>query len=104
MKFFLDTANLDEIKAGAALGIVEGSLPPQPGPKEGQGFQEPACLEICEIIPRSRFRRVVSVTCDEMLKEARTLSKLAKNIIVKLPIIPEGVKALKILHRRGHQD
>ncbi|MBI5761887.1 MAG: fructose-6-phosphate aldolase [Planctomycetes bacterium] len=101
MKFFLDTANLDEIKAGAALGIVDGiTTNPSLVAKEGKDFKT-LVAQICEIIPGPVSAEVVSTTCDEMMKEARTLSKIAPNIIVKLPTIPEGVKALKICTAEG---
>ncbi len=101
MKFFLDTANLDEIKAGAALGIVDGiTTNPSLVAKEGKDFKT-LVAQICEIIPGPVSAEVVSTTCDEMMKEARTLAKIAPNIIVKLPTIPEGVKALKICSAEG---
>lgn len=101
MKFFLDTANLDEIKAGAALGIVDGiTTNPSLVAKEGKDFKT-LVAQICEIIPGPVSAEVVSTTCDEMMKEARTLAKIAPNIIVKLPTIPEGVKALKICTAEG---
>lgn len=101
MKFFLDTANLDEIKAGAALGIVDGiTTNPSLVAKEGKDFKT-LVAQICEIIPGPVSAEVVSTTCDEMMREARTLAKIAPNIIVKLPTIPEGVKALKICTAEG---
>lgn len=101
MKFFLDTANLDEIKAGAALGIVDGiTTNPSLVAKEGKDFKT-LVKQICEIIPGPVSAEVVSTTCNEMMKEARELSKVAPNIIVKLPTIPEGVKALKICTAEG---
>ena len=101
MKFFLDTANLDEIKAGAALGLVDGiTTNPSLVAKEGKDFKTQVG-KICEIISGPVSAEVVTTTCDEMVKEARTLSKIAPNIIVKLPTIPEGVKALKICVSEG---
>ncbi|GJQ27081.1 MAG: transaldolase [Phycisphaerae bacterium] len=101
MKFFLDTANLDEIRAGAALGIVDGvTTNPSLVAKEGKDFKT-LVGQICEIIPGPVSAEVVSTTCDAMVKEGRELSKIAENVIVKLPTIPEGVKALKILAAEG---
>lgn len=101
MKFFLDTANLDEIRAGAALGIVDGiTTNPSLVAKEGKDFKT-LVAQICEIIPGPVSAEVVSTECDSMVKEARDLAKIAPNIIVKLPTIPEGVKALKICASEG---
>jgi len=101
MKFFLDTANLDEIRAGAALGLVDGiTTNPSLVAKEGKDFRS-LVGQICEIIPGPVSAEVVSVECNAMLKEARELSKIADNIIVKLPTIAEGVKALKICSEEG---
>ncbi len=101
MKIFLDTANLDELRAGTALGIVDGvTTNPSLVAKEGMDFKT-LVEKICEIIPGPVSAEVVSTTCDEMVKEARELSKIAENIIIKLPTIPEGVKALKICTAEG---
>lgn len=101
MKFFLDTANLDEIKAGAALGMVDGvTTNPSLVAKEGKDFRT-LMGQICEIISGPVSAEVVSINCEGMLKEARELTKIAPNIVVKLPTIPEGVKALKILSGEG---
>ncbi|RIK63972.1 MAG: fructose-6-phosphate aldolase [Planctomycetota bacterium] len=101
MKFFLDTANLDEIKAGAALGMVDGvTTNPSLVAKEGKDFRT-LVGQICEVISGPVSAEVVSTDCEGMLKEARELAKIAPNIVVKLPTIPEGVKALKILAGEG---
>ncbi len=101
MKIFLDTANLDEIRAGAAMGIVDGiTTNPSLVAKEGKDFKT-LVAQICEIIPGPVSAEVVSTDCDGMIKEARQLSAIAENIIVKLPTISEGVKALKICSAEG---
>ncbi len=101
MKFFLDTANLDEIKAGAALGIVDGiTTNPSLVAREGKDFKT-LVAQICEVIPGPVSAEVVSTECDAMVKEARELARIAPNIIVKLPTIAEGVKALKICVAEG---
>lgn len=101
MKFFLDTANLDEIKAGAALGMVDGvTTNPSLVAKEGKDFRT-LVGQICEIISGPVSAEVVSTDCEGMLREARELAKIAPNIVVKLPTIPEGVKALKVLSGEG---
>lgn len=101
MKFFLDTANLDEIKAGAAMGLVDGvTTNPSLVAKEGKDFKT-LVGQICEIITGPVSAEVVSTECNAMMKEARELTKIAENIIIKLPTIAEGVKALKICSEEG---
>ena len=95
MKFFLDTANLDEIRAGAELGIVDGvTTNPSLVSREGMDFKT-LVGKICEIISGPVSAEVVSTDCEGMVREARELAKVADNIVIKLPVIPEGVKALK---------
>ena len=101
MKFFLDTANIEEIRAGAELGIVDGvTTNPSLVAKEGKDFRT-LVGQICEIISGPVSAEVLSVKCDAMVKEARELSRISENIVVKLPTIPEGVKALKICAAEG---
>lgn len=103
MRFFLDTANLDEIRDGAALGIVDGvTTNPSLVSKEGMDFKT-LVGKICEIISGPVSAEVVSTDRDGMVKEARDLSKIAENIVVKLPTTVEGVKALKICAAEGIQ-
>ena len=95
MKFFLDTANLDELRHGAEMGIVDGvTTNPSLVAKEGTDFKT-LVGKICEIIPGPVSAEVVSVKAAEMVAEARELVKIADNVVVKLPTIPEGVKALR---------
>jgi len=95
MKFFLDTANLNELRAGAEMGIVDGvTTNPSLVAKEGTDFKT-LVGKICEIIPGPVSAEVVSVKCAEMVAEARELAKIADNVVIKLPTIPEGVKALR---------
>jgi len=95
MKFFLDTANLKELRAGADLGVVDGvTTNPSLVAKEGMDFKT-LVGKICEIIPGPVSAEVVSTTCPEMVAEAKELAKIADNVVIKLPTIPEGVKALK---------
>lgn len=95
MKFFLDTANLDELRAGAEMGIVDGvTTNPSLVAKEGADFKT-LVGKICEIIPGPVSAEVVSIKCAEMVAEARVLAKIADNVVIKLPTIPEGVKALR---------
>lgn len=95
MKFFLDTANIDQIKAARDMGILDGiTTNPSLVAKEGREFKS-LIAEICSICPGPISAEVLSVQCDDMMKEARELRKIAPNVVIKLPTIPEGVKALK---------
>jgi transaldolase len=101
MKFFLDTANLAEIKEAAALGILDGvTTNPSLVVKEKKDFRK-LLEEICEVVEGPVSAEVTAITCDEMLKEGRSLAKVADNIVVKLPLIKEGIKACKVLHDEG---
>ena len=95
MKFYLDTANLDQIRAGAELGLVDGvTTNPSLIAKEGMDFKT-LVGKICEIIPAPVSAEVTATECDAMVAEARELARVADNVIVKLPTITEGIKALK---------
>jgi transaldolase len=101
MKFFLDTANVDEIRQGMDWGLVDGvTTNPSLVAKEGRNFEE-VVKEICTIVPGPVSAEVVSITAPEMIEEAHKLSKWAPNIIVKIPLIPEGIKAVKVLSAEG---
>ncbi len=95
MKLFLDTANLDQIRAAREWGVLDGvTTNPSLVAKEGREFR-PLIAEICSLVPGPVSAEVVSLTADEMMKEARDLVKIAPNVVVKLPTMAEGVKALK---------
>ncbi|MBI4446553.1 MAG: fructose-6-phosphate aldolase [Acidobacteria bacterium] len=101
MKFFLDTANLKEIREGASLGIVDGvTTNPSLVAKEGRSLEEVA-REICDLVDGPISLEVISIESKEMIEEARRLARLHKNVVVKLPMIREGVKALKVLSGEG---
>ena len=101
MKFFIDTANVDEIKKANALGMVDGvTTNPSLVSKEGREFNG-LIKEICGIVDGPVSAEVVSVDADGMVREARDLAKLAENIVVKIPLIEEGLKACKTLSDRG---
>ncbi len=101
MRFFLDTANVDEIRAGAALGLVDGvTTNPSLVAKEGKDFKT-LVGEICEIISGPVSAEVLATECDGMMAEARELAKIADNIVVKLPTTVEGVKACKTCSGEG---
>jgi transaldolase len=101
MKFFIDTANIDEIKKANDLGMVDGvTTNPSLVAKEGREFNG-LIKEICNIVHGPVSAEVVSVDADGMVREAKDLAKLADNIVVKIPLIEEGLKAVKILSREG---
>lgn len=103
MKLFLDTANLELIKKYAEYGIVDGvTTNPSLIAKEGVE-QEKRIKEIIEIIPGPVSCEVTTLTAPEMLEQARMYASWGDNIVVKLPIIPEGIKALKVLSEEGIQ-
>ena len=94
MKFFLDTANLDQIRVARDMGLLDGvTTNPSLVAKENADYHK-LMAKICEITPGPVSAEVVSTTCDEMVAEAKELVKMADNIVVKLPTVREGVKAL----------
>lgn len=101
MKFFIDTANVEEIKKANALGLLDGvTTNPSLVSKEGREFKE-LITEICGIVDGPVNAEVVSKDAEGMIKEAKELVKLADNIAVKIPLIEEGLKATKALSGEG---
>ncbi len=101
MKIFLDTASVKEIQEAASFGILDGvTTNPSLVSKEGRSFRE-ILLEICNLVDGPISAEVVSVEADAMVKEGRELAKIHKNIVVKCPLIPEGIKATKRLAAEG---
>ena len=101
MKLYLDTASVKEIKEGASLGLLDGiTTNPSLAAKEGRKFHE-LLQEICSIVDGPVSAEVVSVEEAAMVKEGRELAKIHKNIVVKCPLIPEGLKATKRLSTEG---
>jgi transaldolase len=97
MKFFLDTANVKEIQEAASLGLLDGvTTNPSLVAKEGRSFKE-MLVEICNIVDGPISAEVVSLEADAMVKEGKGLAKIHKNIVVKVPLIAEGLKATKRL-------
>src|SRR6202163_5142830 len=93
MRFFLDTANLEELKTGARWGVVDGvTTNPSLIAKEGVPIEE-QIRRICDIVDGDISAEVVSVEAPQMIADGRKLSKIHKNIVVKLPLIREGIKA-----------
>lgn len=101
MKFYLDTASVKEIQEAASLGLLDGvTTNPSLVAKEGRVFRE-VLVEICNIVDGPISAEVVSLEADAMVKEGKELAKIHKNIVVKVPLIPEGLKATKRLAAEG---
>lgn len=101
MKFFIDTANIDEIKKANELGMVDGvTTNPSLVAKEGKEFRG-LLEEICSIVDGPVSAEVVSLDSEGMIREARDLARIADNIVVKVPLIEEGLKATRTLSREG---
>ena len=101
MKFYLDTASVKEIKEAASLGLLDGvTTNPSLVAKEGRVFRE-VLVEICNIVDGPVSAEVVSLEADAMVKEGKELAKIHKNIVVKVPLIAEGLKATKRLAAEG---
>ena len=101
MKFFIDTGNIEEIKEGLRLGMIDGvTTNPTLVAKEKKDF-DTVVKEILEIVTGPVSLEVVSLDADGMVKEGRELAKLADNVVVKVPMLPEGLKATKILYDEG---
>lgn len=102
MRIFIDTANLEEIREAADMGILDGvTTNPSLVAKEGHKDFKAMLEAICEIVDGDISAEVVSVTSNEIVKEAKELSKIHKNIVIKVPLIKEGLKAVKVLSDEG---
>ena len=101
MKFFLDTANVKEIQEAASWGLLDGvTTNPSLVAKEGRVFRD-VLVEICNIVDGPISAEVVSLEADAMVKEGKELAKIHKNIVVKVPLIAEGLKATKRMAAEG---
>src|SRR5579863_6453382 len=101
MKFFLDTANLDELKAGARWGIIDGvTTNPSLIAKEGVALEE-QIRRICDIIDGDISAEVIAVETDQMLVQGRRLAKIHKNVVVKVPLTRDGIRACSIFSQEG---
>jgi transaldolase len=101
MKFFIDTANIEEIRKAYEIGVIDGvTTNPSLMAKEGK---EPVKIlkEICSVVKGPVSAEVVGTTADVMIKEAKSLAAIHKNIVVKIPMIEEGLKAVKKLSGLG---
>src|SRR5260370_15903828 len=102
MKFFLDTANLDEIRKAAALGLVDGvTTNPTLIAKEGNVDFKHNIAEICKIVSGPVSAEVATAERDEMLKQGREYVKIAPNVVVKCPLTVDGLEATRILNQEG---
>ena len=101
MKFFIDTANIDEIKEANAMGMVDGvTTNPTLIAREKGAFKD-IIAEICRIVDGPISAEVISLATDGMVAEARELAKIHDNIVVKIPMTTDGLKAVRILAAEG---
>lgn len=101
MKFFVDTANVDAIKEINELGLADGvTTNPTIISREGRDF-ETVVKEICSIVDGSVSAEVTGTTSEEMIKEARKIATWAKNIVIKIPMTMEGMRAVNVLSKEG---
>ncbi len=103
MKLFIDTANVDEIREAASLGILDGvTTNPSLVSKEGKDFHQ-VLREITAIVDGPISAEVTALDADGMVKEGRVLAKIHPNIVVKIPLTKEGLKACKAMRAEGIQ-
>jgi len=101
MKIFIDSANIKEIKEAATLGVIDGvTTNPTLIAKENRKASD-LLKEICALVSGPVSAEVVSLECENMVNEASDLCKIAKNIVIKIPLIKEGLKAVKVLSGKG---
>ena len=101
MKFFIDTANIAEIKEAASFGVLDGvTTNPSLVAKEGKDFRK-LLEEICAMVDGPISAEVISTDFDGIMREGRDLAAIHKNIVVKVPLIKEGLKAVKALKAEG---
>jgi transaldolase len=101
MKFFIDTADVKEIREAAAMGLVDGvTTNPSLVAKTGRKFRD-VLVEICDIVKGPVSAEVTSTQYDGIMREARELAALRGNVVVKIPLIPEGLKAVRTCTDEG---
>jgi transaldolase len=102
MKLFVDTANIEEIKRINALGVIDGvtTNPSLIAKESGKSFKQ-IIREICSIVDGPVSAEVISLDAPGMIKEGRSLAKINKNVIIKVPMTPEGLKATKAFKAEG---
>ena len=101
MQLFLDTANVEEIKEALTWGVISGvTTNPSLVAKEKRDFKV-LVKEICDMVPGPVSAEVISLDSQEMITEARELARVASNVVVKIPMCIEGLKAVKVLSQEG---
>jgi len=101
MKFYLDTANLEELRRAASWGIIDGvTTNPSLIAKEGRPLEE-QIREICGIVDGDISAEVVSTETSEMIRDGRQLAKIHRNVVVKVPLTRDGIRACSVLSREG---
>lgn len=101
MKIFIDTADLNEIRDAAAMGVIDGvTTNPTLIAKTGKRLPD-MIAAICEIVDGPISAEVLAVDCDGIVKEGKVLAAIHKNVVVKVPLIPEGLKAVRIFSAEG---
>jgi transaldolase len=102
MKFFIDTANMDEIREAYSLGLLSGvtTNPSLVAKEKGVSFED-RLKEITELVPGSVSAEVIALDAEGMIKEGRELAKIAPNITIKVPMTPEGLKAVHTFSQEG---
>jgi len=101
MKFFIDTANIEEIKEAASLGILDGVTTNPTLISREEGHPNEILKQICEIVDGPISAEVVSLDWEGMIKEGVEVAKIHDNIVVKIPMTTEGLKAVKVLNTDG---
>jgi transaldolase len=103
MKFFIDTANVEEIREAASLGVLDGvtTNPTLLAREKGKGDFKDILKEICDIVQGPVSAEVVGNDADTMVEEARKLAKIDQHIVIKVPLIKEGLKAIGRLKKEG---
>jgi transaldolase len=101
MKFFIDSADIAEIKEAASMGIIDGvTTNPSLVAKTGRRFRD-SLMQICDVVRGPVSAEVVATSVDGMMKEARELAGLRPNIVVKIPLLPDGLKAVRQCAEEG---
>ncbi|MFL6374966.1 MAG: fructose-6-phosphate aldolase [Pyrinomonadaceae bacterium] len=102
MKFFIDTANLDEIREANELGLIDGvTTNPTLVAREGNVDFKEHLKKICDIVKGDISAEVTAIDTEGMLREGRELAKVAGNVVIKVPLIPDGLKACRIFRAEG---
>jgi transaldolase len=101
MKIFIDSADIAEVRDAAAMGVLDGvTTNPSLVAKTGRSLRE-CVIDICEVVDGPVSAEVLAIETEAILKEARELAKIHKNVVVKVPLIADGLKAVKVLTAEG---